>query len=166
MAREVLFSGQVEEDSTAYFYSIVAESGKQWWPYYIGMTYRQSAAIRNQQLDHQRRYQELCKAHSGKTFRISLGTPTFHRGAESLEAISAMEGLLIYSNWHEDMVNQKKVQTFSSVQHLYVCNTGWTEHLEPELAFGVFYRSRAHQDRDKAIGPSDNTVFYPRSKAT
>ncbi len=137
-----LFSGGVSENESAYFYSIVALSRGEWWPYYIGMTFRQTVATRNGQADHLARIDRLKKAHPRHEFMLTLGTPRFEVGSVTLDIIGAIEGLLIYGNWHPEMDNSKKVQTFSPVQHLFVRNTGWSEHLEPELAYGVFYKGR------------------------
>ncbi len=142
-AHKNLFSGEIPENETAYFYAIVSKFSGEWWPYYVGMTIRQTAAVRNQQPDHRAKLQKLHDSRPRQEFLITLGTPRFERGSAKSETIHAMEGLLIYGNWHQDMVNEKKVQTFTSVQHIHIRNVGWSEHLEPELAYGVFYRGRA-----------------------
>ena len=143
VSHEHLFSAGIPENDTAYFYSIVAESRGEWWPYYIGMTCKQTVAKRNQQPDHQVRLAALQESHPSLKFMLTLGTPMFERGSPSDEVIGFMEGLLIYGNWHEEMVNLKKIQTFNSVRHVFIQNIGWSHHVEPELAFGVFYKGRA-----------------------
>ncbi|MER0214957.1 MAG: hypothetical protein DU481_01910 [Nitrosomonas sp.] len=138
---DLLFSGGLDEDDTAYFYSIVGRVDREWWPFYIGMTHAQSAAKRNQQVDHQERLKLLKKKNKGQDFSITLGTPTFPKGTRVTSSlIGKIEGLLIYSNWNDLMVNKKKTQGFSSNQSIYISNTGWAEHLEKEVAYGVFYR--------------------------
>ena len=77
---DLLFSGGMQEDDSAYFYSLVSRVGKEWLPFYIGMTHTQSAAIRNKQPDHQRRLAKLKKENKGQIFSITLGTPNFLRG--------------------------------------------------------------------------------------
>lgn len=143
VAHSDLFSGAVQENETAYFYSIVALDGDKWLPYYIGMTFNQTAAIRNKQIDHSARLERLKLRFPEHKFMITLGTPRFELGSITQDAIGAIEGLLIYGNWHSEMDNVKKVQTFNSIPHVFVRNVGWSEHVEPELAFGVFHKNRA-----------------------
>jgi hypothetical protein len=138
---DLLFSGHLEEDQTAYFYSVVAYTDKRWVPYYIGMTHSQSAAIRNRQSDHISRLSKLKEKFPAHTFSICLGTPTFVEGKPNKETIEAVEGLLIYANWHEEMINERKIKTFCSHEQIYLRNTGFSEHIEHELAYGVMYRS-------------------------
>jgi len=48
---------------------------------------------------------------------------------------------LIYANWHEDMVNKKKIESFSSEKSYYIRNEGFIQHLEAdEIIYGVLYR--------------------------
>lgn len=138
---DLLFSGHLEEDLTAYFYSIVAYSDNRWVPYYIGMIHSQSAAIRNRQKDHISRLNKLKERFPSHTFSICLGTPIFEVGKPKKETIETLEGLLIYANWHEGMINEKKIQKFSSYEQIYLRNTGFSEHIEYELTYGVMYRS-------------------------
>ena len=49
---DLLFSNGIPENDYAYFYAIVARVDREWWPYYIGMTYKQTAAVRHRQADH------------------------------------------------------------------------------------------------------------------
>ena len=137
---DLLFSGGVEADETAYFYSIVAYVDKRWWPYYIGMVFDQFPSVRNQQPDHRIRLEKLQGRNKALTFSITLGTPAFHVGRRTRDSIAAIEGLLIYGNWHEDMINERKINRFSHAKQIYIRNIGWHEHLEPEVAYGVFYR--------------------------
>lgn len=138
---DVLFSGHIEEDATAYFYSIVAFSNKAWVPYYIGITNRQTASVRNAQPDHLRRQQVLARKFPTHNFSICLGTPQFNVGTLTKATIETLEGLLIFAHWHEDIENKKKTHSFSARHQIYLRNTGFTEHLIPELAFGAMYRT-------------------------
>ena len=137
---DLLFSGGIDENDSAYFYSIVAYAERDWWPYYIGMTHRQSASIRNKQADHRARLSKLKFDYPSLTFSISLGTPTFATGTLSEANIKAVEGLLIYTNWHEKMDNSKNVARYAASMQIYVRNVGWNAHLYPESAYGAFYR--------------------------
>lgn len=138
--RDLVISGNLDEDATAYFYSIVSRVDKTWWPYYIGMTYNQSVSLRLTQSDHLNRLALLTREHPNRDFSISLGTPNFKVGRRDRRTIEAIEGLLIYSNWHESMINDRKINRFSDAKQMYVRNVGWNEHVEPEAAYGVFYR--------------------------
>ncbi|WP_019025415.1 MULTISPECIES: hypothetical protein [unclassified Thioalkalivibrio] len=137
---DLLFSGGVEEDQWAYLYAIVAWVDKGWWPYYIGKTFAQTVSRRNQQPDHRARLDKLQAKHPSLTFSVSLGTPDITSGRFDEGAIDAIEGLLIFSNWHEDMANERKINSFSHKHQVRLKNTGWTDHLEKEIAYGVFYR--------------------------
>lgn len=137
---DLLFSGGVAADETAYLYSIVGYVDKGWWPYYIGMVFDQSVSIRNQQADHRTRLMKLKEANPEVGFSIALGTPRFREGRPTRSAIEAIEGLLIYANWHEGMINERKINRFSHAKQIYIRNVGWAEHVEVEIAYGVFYR--------------------------
>lgn len=137
---EALFSGEASGIDTAWFYTIVACSQGEWWTYYIGMTEYQDVARRLRNQDHLRRRQQLQEDYPELEFLVSLGTPTFLRGGQIANRIHLVEGLLIYCNWHEDMANTQKVQAFNSPYHIAIHSSGWNRHLEPEIAFGVFYQ--------------------------
>ncbi len=138
---DLLFSGNIEDDDEAYFYSIVAFKDKEWWPYYIGMVFEQTISERLNQPDHKKRLENLRKKYPSLNFTVSLGTPSFNKGKVSQSNISAVEGLLIYSNWHDDMVNERKISKFSSLKQIYIKNTGFIEHLHEEIVYGVLYRN-------------------------
>lgn len=137
---EKVFSG-VEENDSAYFYAIVAEVNKEWRVFYIGMTYKQNVAKRNSQPDHRLRLQKLNHKYKKLIFCLSLGTPIFKKGKVNKKIIETIEGLLIYSNCNEDIQNYKKTEKFKSDKQIYINNIGWTQHIEQEVAHGVFYRN-------------------------
>lgn len=137
---DLLFSNGIPENDYAYFYAIVARVDREWWPYYIGMTYKQTAAVRHRQADHVQRLARLRTNHPGVTFSLCLGVPTFQVGRDDPGTIRDIESLLIYANWHEDMVNIRGIEKFRSHQQIYVHNSGWTDHLYKEVSCGVFYR--------------------------
>lgn len=137
---DFLFSGEMAENDTAYFYAIVGFHNKKWKPFYVGMTCQQNAAIRHKQQDHKTRLGEL-KAKYGIDFSLSLGTPSGISDNDlTAETIGEIEGLLIYANWHDDMVNKRKIDDFSSKRQIYIRNTGWTSHTVPELAYGTMVK--------------------------
>ena len=140
---EVLYTGHAEEDYEASFYSIVAYSEKEWWSYYIGMVYEQCISDRHKQEDHKRRLKYLQSKNKNLNFSISLGTLKLLHGARiTKKVVDEIEGLLIYGNWNEYMVNKKKIEHFSSDRTFHITNKGFIEHLESEeLAYGVFQRN-------------------------
>lgn len=137
---DLLFSNGIPENDYAYFYAIVARVDREWWPYYIGMTYKQTAAVRHRQADHVQRLARLRANHPGVTFSLCLGVPTFQVGRDDPGTIREIESLLIYANWHEDMVNDSGINNCRPGRQIYVHNSGWTDHLYKEVSCGVFYR--------------------------
>jgi len=133
-----MFKQPIQEDQTAYFYTVVSQVDTKWKTHYIGMTYRQTVSVRNQQRDHHERLARLQAAHGERAFMLSLGTPVFKRGRVSLQNISAIEGLLIYAHWDDHMENRSKIQRIASRKHIHIRNIGWNAHLKPEVAVGVF----------------------------
>ncbi len=65
---DIIFTGHVPEDETAYFYAIVAPWKKEWWPFYIGLVYNQYVSERHKNKDHQERMKYLNEKHPGLTF--------------------------------------------------------------------------------------------------
>ncbi len=58
-----------------------------------------------------------------------MGTPKLTIGAINEKTIKEIEGLLIYLNWHKDMINKKKIEYFTSDRQLHIRNVGFNEHL-------------------------------------
>ncbi|WP_074471484.1 hypothetical protein [Thiohalorhabdus denitrificans] len=137
---DLLISGGVPEDAKAYLYSIVGYSDKEWWPYYIGKTFQKFVSTRIQQPDHKQRLRSLKENYPDLDFTVTLGTPTFHVSRATKNNIDAIEGLLIYGNWHEEMWNERKINDFAHAKQMHVRNVGWVEHLVAELSYGVFWQ--------------------------
>lgn len=142
---EVLFTGHADEDETAHFYAIIAYEDKDWWTYYFGMVYDQCISDRQKQPDHRRRLEMLQKDNPKRNFRITLGVLSLpHGNLNNRKLTQAIEGLLIYANWHEDLINLKKVENFACKKSIFIRNIGFIEHLDAEeVAYGVFCRSNA-----------------------
>ena len=140
---DVLFSGLIEADATAYFYAIVSLDKKVWRTHYIGKVYAQSSSRRHRAADHIARLQELQRNYPGRVFHLTLGTPRFDDGIENPDelTIDKIEGLLIYSNWNEDMINKRKIDTFNCSRQISIENTGFNQHLCKRSAYGVFYNA-------------------------
>ena len=102
---DTLNDRQAKEDDTAYLYSLILRLKGEWWPMYIGMVYSQNVSFRLQQNDHHERRRNLEKQYRGAVVHISLGTPEFVIGRRTKWNIQTVERLLIYSNWHENMLN-------------------------------------------------------------
>jgi hypothetical protein len=140
---DVLFSGLIDADATAYFYAIVSVVKKEWITHYIGKVFGQSASSRHKNVDHLNRLEKLRLDYPGRTFHLSLGTPVFSEGKGSPDAptIDQLEGLLIYSNWSEEMINLRKIEKFHCAQQISLENTGFVAHLCKRSAYGVFYNN-------------------------
>jgi hypothetical protein len=108
---DVLFSGLVDDDGTAYFYAVVARVKRSGWKtFYSGKVFGQAASQRHRAADHVARLAELKAVHPDLNFHLTLGTPLFDSGRKDAETIDAIEGLLIYSNYDEGrFVNKNKI---------------------------------------------------------
>jgi hypothetical protein len=137
---DVLFSGLIQEDATAYFYAIVSFHKKEWITHYIGKVYAQRSSQRHRATDHIKRLSNLKKSYPGRAFHLTLGTPIFSDRRENPDSltIDQIEGLLIYSNWSENMINVRKINSFSSSQEMSLENVGFNKHLWKRSAYGVF----------------------------
>ena len=140
-SHDLLFTGNIEEDDYAYFYTIVALHNKKWLPFYIGIAFDQSVSERHKQEDHRKKIENLKRQHPNTTFNISLGIPQLSVGNLTKKNVESIEGLLIYSNWNEQMVNIKNINKFSSAKQIYIKNTGFIEHLEEFVVYGVVYKN-------------------------
>lgn len=106
---------------------------------YIGMVYQQNVSVRLRAPDHQERQRSLQEMHPSAVVHISLGTPEFLIGNLNEKNVRTVEHLLIYSNWHEDMLNQRAVVNFNAPFQVLVENCGFNYHLVVKSAYGVFY---------------------------
>lgn len=138
---DVLFSGLIAEDATAYFYAIVSLEKKVWCTHYIGKVYSQNSSQRHRAADHIKRLQDLQEKYPSRVFHLTLGTPRFDGEIDNPKelTIDQIEGLLIYSNWSESMINKRKVDYFYCARQISVENTGFNHHLCKRSAYGVFY---------------------------
>lgn len=134
---EVLNYGLIDEDEEAYLYCYVAEEDG-WWPYYIGKVYYRNVSARQRDRDHRERLSNLKQSYPDKNFYISLGTPEINGSSDFDDSIlEAVEGLLIYANWHEDMINKRKIDYFKFHEFIKINNTGFVEHLYKESFYGI-----------------------------
>ena len=141
---DILNDGQAPEDETAYLYSLVVKLDREWWPMYIGMVYGQNVSSRLRAEDHQRKRQALQRNHRDQrkyrdaVVHLSLGTPEFVAGRRTKSNVRTVEHLLIYSNWHEKMLNKRLIQNFRANSQILVENLGFTSHLNAKSGYGVF----------------------------
>ena len=101
----------------------------------------QGSSQRHRAADHIARLQELQKKYPGRVFHLTLGTPRFDDGIEHPDelTIDQIEGLLIYSNRSECMINKRKIDAFNCLRQISIENTGFNQHLCKRSAYGVFY---------------------------
>jgi hypothetical protein len=137
---DVLFSGLLEQDATAYFYAIVSLQRKTWSTHYIGKVYAQRSSQRHRAVDHVARLKELKARYPDRVFHLTLGTPTFFDGREHPDevTIDQIESLLIYSNWSEAMINKRKIDSFTCPRQIVIENVGFNRHLWKRAAYGAF----------------------------
>lgn len=140
---DVLFSGLMPEDDTAYFYAIISLERKNWCTHYIGKVYEQSSSQRHRAADHLARLRELQKTYPGRLFHLTLGTPRFFDdfGKPDESTVDQIEGLLIYSNWSEVMINKRKIDSFQCSRQIAVENIGFIQHICRHSAYGIFYNN-------------------------
>jgi hypothetical protein len=141
---DVLFSGLLEQDETAYFYAVISLYKRKWMTHYIGKVYAQCSSKRHRAADHVKRLNQLRELCPDRTFHLTLGTPKFADDTLSPDAktIDAIEGLLIYSNWTIHLTNKRKIDSFSNRQEISLENVGFTKHVLKRSAYGVFSSSQ------------------------
>ena len=138
MTHDMLNYGMAKSDEFAYFYSIIGYVNKAWWPYYIGMVYKQSVSERHENPDHKKKLNELKSAFPEITWHLTLGTPDIKGKRLTKKLIESVEGLLIYSNWQDEMVNKSKINKFNSDATIEIINTGFSDPFYTKTGFGVF----------------------------
>lgn len=139
-SHDMLYSGLVDEEGPTFFYSIIGKTKDGWYPYYIGMTYFQYVSTRNKAQDHQKRLDYLKRKYPKMVWHLTLGKLTLKSGKISESLIKKIEGLLIYSNWHEELINKKKIYGFTSGKQIRIKNTGFTGPFYKEIGYGVFVK--------------------------
>jgi hypothetical protein len=139
VTHDMLNTGLASSDDTAYFYSIIGLSDQEWWPYYIGKVYSQSISQRHKNSDHLKRIQKLKTMYPNVIWHITLGTLTFTDNKRINETlIDDLEGLLIYSNWHDESINKSKINNFSADRQIQITNTGFSDPFHSKIGYGVF----------------------------
>ncbi|BBN60215.1 hypothetical protein [Hydrogenovibrio marinus] len=136
ITHDMLHSGLSDYDETAHFYAIIALDNKEWWCYYIGKVYKQTVSQRHKNKDHKIKLEQLKKAFPNKTWHLTLGklSGDFQINEKNIDEI---ESLLIYSHWHEENINQKKINRFLSSRSIQINNEGFSEPFYPSVAYGV-----------------------------
>jgi len=138
ITHDMLYTGLSDMDDSAYFYAIIGLFEGDWWPYYIGMVYSQNVSDRHKNKDHQERLEKLKKDYPKTTWHLTLGTPLLKGKRLSKILISEIEGLLIYGNWHDELINKSKINRFSSSNAIKIINEGFSEPFFKTTSYGVF----------------------------
>jgi hypothetical protein len=76
--------------------------------------------------------------HPDTIWHLTLGTPTIDCRRISEKLIKEIEGLLIYSHWHDECANRSKINSFFSSQYILIENTGFSDPFYPQVGFGPF----------------------------
>ena len=112
LTHDMLYCGLAESDDSAYLYAIIGLIEREWCPYYIGMVYSQQISCRHKNQDHVKRLDRLKKLYPDTVWHLTLGIPTVDGKRTTKQLIEKVEGLMIYSHWHEDSINQSKINWF------------------------------------------------------
>ena len=132
-----LFDGKTDEEE-AYFYSIIGKFGNHWKSFYIGKVYDQYVSTRHENRDHLQRRKFLNKEHPDIDWQLTLGIPKFNEvGRITRNRVDVVEGLLIYSHWHDEIVNKSKVNNFHSKLSIRIRNNGFIEPFREHVVYGV-----------------------------
>jgi len=138
VTHDMLNDGLVESDETAYFYAIIALVDGEWWSFYFGKVFKQCVSERNSNLDHIERMSRLKEKHPDLTWHLTLGTPEIKGGNLTASHIDLLESLLIYSHWHDEIINIKKVESFECAKSIQIENTGFAAPFYTKVGCGVF----------------------------
>lgn len=138
VSHDMLYYGLAKDNEEAYFYAIIGIEEGDWRPYYIGMVYSQDISSRHKNKDHQNRLVKLTRLHPHITWHLTLGKPSFDGNRISKAMINDIEGLLIYSHWHEDSINESKINGFFSNKYYLINNTGFNDPFYKKVGFGSF----------------------------
>lgn len=132
-----LFDRNVDEEK-AYYYSIIGKIENCWKSFYIGKVYSQSGSARHKNNDHKERRNSLSKEYPKVDWQLTLGTPKFNEtGRVNEDRIDIVEGLLIYSHWHDEILNASKVNYFRSDKSIRIENRGFAKPFKKHVAYGV-----------------------------
>ena len=132
-----LFDGKTDEEE-AYFYSIIGKFGNHWKCFYIGKVYDQYVSTRHENRDHLLRRELLNTEYPEVEWQLTLGIPKFNEvGRITRNRVDVVEGLLIYSHWHDEIVNKSKVNNFHSKLSIRIRNNGFIEPFREHVVYGV-----------------------------
>ncbi len=138
VTHDMLFYGLADSDKSAYLYAIVGLFEDEWWSYYIGMVYEQNVSIRHMNKDHTKRLERLQNKFPETVWHLTLGTPAVEGKRITKKLIKEVEGLLIYSHWHEKCINELKVNYFFADRYISIINSGFSDPFYTKVGYGVF----------------------------
>jgi len=125
------------EEYRIYLYMIVGHFGSSRRVLYIGKTYRQNASYRLAQPDHVRRWKKLRRMYPRHKLTVSFGLAEFDGDRCTSKRIDEVESILIYANWHDRLINAKKIYRFAIRGQLRLTNSGYYKPLKRECFHGT-----------------------------
>lgn len=139
---EKLFNYCPENDD-AYFYSIIGRRGQELKLFYIGMVYKQCVSERFKSEDHLSKVRALENHFSKYKIGIRLGVVKLTAPITKItkRRINAIEKLLIYINWNQDMINKKAVETINLSEKILIINSGDFKPLVRECGYAAIYKA-------------------------
>ncbi|GAA3955584.1 hypothetical protein [Allohahella marinimesophila] len=137
LSEDMLPTGMSADEDTAYFYAIVGRFEREWQSYYIGMVYSQFVSTRHRNNDHLTRLKDLKSKHPDTVWHLTLGTLTLQDKRLNEGLVKKVEGLLIYSHWHDKCVSRTRSLRFSCDQSIQISNTGFNEPFHKTVAYGA-----------------------------
>ncbi len=138
VTHDMLNTGLATNNDEAYLYSIIGLFEGDWLPFYIGMVYKQDISSRHKNHDHIRRLKRLKELHPETTWHLTLGTVVSKEGRITKKLISEIEGLMIYSHWHEDSINENKINGYYGNSYTLITNKGFTDPFYLKVGYGAF----------------------------
>ena len=138
VTHDMLHAGLANNNEEAYLYSIIGLFDGEWCQFYIGMVYDQDIASRQKNQDHIERLNRLKKLYPKTIWHLTLGNLTVDEGRITKKLVSKIEGLMIYSNWHEESVNDNKINGFFYDSYILITNIGFTDPFYSKSGFGAF----------------------------
>ena len=118
-------------------YMIVGHFGGSRRILYIGKAYRQFVSHRLSQPDHIRRWKKLRRIYPRHKLTVSFGFATFDDARGTSKRIDEVESILIYANWHERLMNSRKVYRFAIRGQIRLTNRGYYKPLRRECFHGT-----------------------------
>lgn len=137
LSDDMLPAGLSADEDNAYFCAIVGRFDRGWRAYYVAMVYSQFVSTRHKNNDHLARLKELRSKRPETIWHLTLGTLTLQDKRLNEGIVKKIEGLMIYSHWHERCVTRTRSLRFSCDQSIQIINTGFNEPFHKTIAYGA-----------------------------